>query len=569
MDAAQLVEQRKAGSITQEQFFIALNKLRRANSGLDSTRPPSLSTTTTTTTTETAAAAPPNAEIVGEAENDETQRGGPDLCSFRPTSAAMDGMSDGSIRRPKVVPHNDTHQKPEPRPSAIAVPGTQTETDADGTSIDVASQRFGGPRRENHVQLIGRGDPARHNTPHESTRSISPRKHAVTSPTGGRGRERLLSPDGDEQANEVQRREESEWLVSPRGETQSRLLTRKMPGDQKHSGSRHAFVSNGQGSVLRGESAARGLTSPLKNGGDTESNRVMKAQWRPAGGGGSSQPCWQQGNLVQPGGKSTPVASPLSPSAITRMVLSAAAITRSDEPGDDGGDQRRPVDDSLPRRIRGTRAQQSSAVRSILEKARQRRVVTSSGVGRRRRGLSTQQQDSSAGSTAEGALSSTNIFHDASQQHTWSGVRSCSKTGEDASTSSLPPDDSHRRRYRPSREKEGTAPRAAATRRQLSGSASVGGLDCQDRAFSARCDRYGYPLHETEGLGSSRGAGGGRSLFSPRIKGLPAFYRSRPRINTTESSQVNFERAGGGGASQPNSVYERTTRWLAQSGDLR
>lgn len=595
MDAAQLVEQRKAGSITQEQFFIALNGLRRANSGLDSTRPsPSSDVILTTATTATeaereAAAVNPSVEIVGEEEEEEeTQRGGPVSCSVPSTSsvAAVDGVLDGSIGRPKVTPLNDTRQTPQP-PSGIALPGIQAATDASDASIGAVSPRLGGPHRENnHVQRIGRGgDLVRHNnTPHEFARSISPPKQqAVASPTGGRGREKPQSTENDEQAHVVaQRREESEWLVSPRGETQSRRLSRKIPGD-KRSELRSASGRNGQDSVLRGgESATRGASSPLRSDGETERNRTVKPQqWRPTGGGGSSpqQQRWQQVSIVQPASvQSQTVPPPLSPSATQRTVRSAAAVViNGNRLGGDSADLKGPVSNIDPRRIRGTREQQSSPVSSVLGEE-ERRVLTPE-LGRRR-GLPTtprQQRDSSVGSTSDGALPSKffdfNTVPDSSsqQQQAWPGARiTSSNTGEDASFRSLPWADSRRSRCRRSREEEGAAPRAAASRR-LSGSASAGCLGRSDRVVSAvRCDQYGYPMHERGGLGSSGGVGERRLLFSPKIKGMPEFYRSRPTRNRPpESSRVSFERAGGSDVSQSNSVYERTSRWLAQSGELR
>lgn len=103
------------------------------------------------------------------------------------------------------------------------------------------------------------------------------------------------------------------------------------------------------------------------------------------------------------------------------------------------------------------------------------------------------------------------------------------------------------------------APRRESRRRS---SNTVASFD-SDRYYTAavRCDRYGYPVHEREGIGSS-GAGGGANLFAPMIKGLPDFYESRPNRRSRGDGP-----AGGGGAGQ--SLYERTTDWQAKASDLR
>ncbi|CAM9650181.1 unnamed protein product [Ectocarpus sp. 8 AP-2014] len=76
-------------------------------------------------------------------------------------------------------------------------------------------------------------------------------------------------------------------------------------------------------------------------------------------------------------------------------------------------------------------------------------------------------------------------------------------------------------------------PRGAHRRRHSGNSTgSIGSFD-SDRYFTTavRCDRFGYPLHERECLGSyggGAGLSGGRGpRYSPMIKGLPDFYEAR------------------------------------------
>lgn len=121
-------------------------------------------------------------------------------------------------------------------------------------------------------------------------------------------------------------------------------------------------------------------------------------------------------------------------------------------------------------------------------------------------------------------------------------------------------------------------PRGAPRRRHSGHSTgSVGSFD-SDRYFTTavRCDRYGYPLHERECLGSY-GAdaglnGGGGPRYSPMIKGLPDFYDSRPKRQSRDDESlgrrthgINREAPAGRSAS----LYQRTTEWRAQASEIR
>ncbi|CAM9292255.1 unnamed protein product, partial [Ectocarpus fasciculatus] len=121
-------------------------------------------------------------------------------------------------------------------------------------------------------------------------------------------------------------------------------------------------------------------------------------------------------------------------------------------------------------------------------------------------------------------------------------------------------------------------PRGAPRRRHSGHSTgSVGSFD-SDRYFTTavRCDRYGYPLHERECLGSyGAGAGlsGGRGpRYSPMIKGLPDFYESRPKRQSRDDESLGRRTHGNNReapAGRSTSLYQRTTEWRAKASEVR
>ncbi|CAB1110047.1 unnamed protein product [Ectocarpus sp. CCAP 1310/34] len=121
-------------------------------------------------------------------------------------------------------------------------------------------------------------------------------------------------------------------------------------------------------------------------------------------------------------------------------------------------------------------------------------------------------------------------------------------------------------------------PRGAPRRRHsVNSTGSVGSFD-SDRYFTTavRCDRFGYPLHERECLGSyGAGAGlsGGRGpRYSPMIKGLPDFYESRPRRQSRDDESLGRRTHGNNREAQAGrsaSLYQRTTEWQAKASEVR
>ncbi|CBJ48870.1 hypothetical protein Esi_0049_0138 [Ectocarpus siliculosus] len=121
-------------------------------------------------------------------------------------------------------------------------------------------------------------------------------------------------------------------------------------------------------------------------------------------------------------------------------------------------------------------------------------------------------------------------------------------------------------------------PRGPPRRRHSGNSTgSVGSFD-SDRYFTTavRCDRFGYPLHERECLGSyGAGAGlsGGRGpRYSPMIKGLPDFYESRPKRQSRDDESLGRRTHGNNREAQAcrsASLYQRTTEWRAKASEVR
>ncbi len=121
-----------------------------------------------------------------------------------------------------------------------------------------------------------------------------------------------------------------------------------------------------------------------------------------------------------------------------------------------------------------------------------------------------------------------------------------------------------------------TAGRPRRDSRRRSSNISAASFDSGRYYTTAvRCDRFGYPLHERECLGSSGPSGGGGGgggggatragvgpVFSPTIKGLPDFYESRPR-RTGGARYTDAEKQSS------VSLYTRTTDWQARASELR
>ncbi|CAM9516462.1 unnamed protein product, partial [Ectocarpus sp. 13 AM-2016] len=118
---------------------------------------------------------------------------------------------------------------------------------------------------------------------------------------------------------------------------------------------------------------------------------------------------------------------------------------------------------------------------------------------------------------------------------------------------------------------------APRRRHSVNSNGSVGSFD-SDHCFTTavRCDRFGYPLHERECLGSyGAGAGlsGGRGpQYSPMIKGLPDFYESRPKRQSRDDESLGRRTQGNNRDAQAGrsaSLYQRTTEWQAKASKVR
>lgn len=548
MDAAQLVEQRKAGIITQEQFFIALNLLRRANSGLDnkpcSTAPAPAPSTDRTDGEKFIAREKldgPGSESVGAATINNTAN---DRASgYGPQKGAV--KIAGSIGR-SAAGGDHARQSSEPLPPGQQQSSTAEETvnklDGSAPMGAISGELEDSPcKAQLSVELNSSNIGLK--IPHEFSRLISP----TASRSGTGNRPQLQSRrDTEDKAN---RDDDSHWLISPNGET-SQSHRRRM---RKTPESRTAYNRDGRVDDRdRTMSAARLSPSRSSNRGKAE-RRSAKQPWRPAGGSGEKG-LYLQSNI--PRSQSPPATSSRPPST---GLGATGAVAAEGTPGEQENKQRNSsiCDNLYSRQTYHQQVhQQPSLVNLPLETLKRR--VADRNSGRRRRQ-----------STQEPIISS--AASDSVERNTFLGAQSGARTGgsvvdfggDDIGVRSLPPGILWRRRPRNRGEDELTR-----RSRRLSSSPSLGSLDSNRFCTVATRDRFGYPLHERECLGSSGAVGRNTLVFSPMIKGLPDFYHARPN-RTSDPFQQRFKFSKTAEVDQSRPLYERATDWLAKAGELR
>lgn len=573
MEVARLVEQRKAGNITQEEFFVNLNKLRRANNArrdspreLSAGRRPS-----------SEPEAPPDQEAEDRVMCGTTS----DICgvlapSIR-TARGIEGAEDrmgtttsptvSSISGPAPPPTKEQNNgaSSQPRPagepalssrvaSMAVVPGDSRVTTG-GVTQTLQEERRDGAVEFNRepasqeAQLVVADKRAVSRLSLNSTSARGSPSTPITTPDNARSStaDALASNRTQQQQlvllNEAEREEEYDWLVSPNGEAQ---LPRRTHKTHVSRGTHCSRKSCGSRDDVGGHEA-NGTVRPVlvsPTPARTSASLVGRRNWIPIGG--ASQNAWhddkrrpQQQNSIRPSASCT-----TSPEEC-RIVFVA----------------RRPDNDVHGNARRDRSEPGSSQGISRLEEAR-RRILTCS--NRRRCAL---QSDTAR--TVGAPRTAQSVGNPA-----WPGpclMRDQSRIDDDMSVRSLP--SATRIRGSRSRHRESPTSRRLGGR-GMSGSASVGSLERggQFDRFSSRRDRYGYPLHERGGLGttsdSRERSGSSHRLFSPMIKGLPNFYQFRPR-RTLDSLGRTIQHASAGNASQQESLYARGTRWLAKAGDNR
>lgn len=435
-----------------------------------------------------------------------------------------------------VIGNNRTQTQTRPRPRCRA--------DCGGGEDD--NQEFGTERaRESDIEpawlISPSGEKTRQSTSGRRKSPESQRRHPYRRPSED-GEEQLCgirsrtsanagwSPGGGstdrvEVATAVIQTRQAATAWRPAGSNsglrpQQQWLSRSQPAtpSRRHRGNTHKENNNnaegvhgkgGPGSRLsptRGEdgSAAVNATGPASS----------KPHWR-AAGGAPAQPPWQQ----RGGGGSGTRLSSSQPVTPFRSLSDGASARGSDEPDGDG----------KPRSAVSVSPGTSGAITSP--------ECCGAGAGdHHMRGVDAVESVDAAKSVGRAALSDSTV----------GGLR-------------------RSRDHRHREPQRSPAPRRESRRRS---SNTVTSFD-SDRYYTAavRCDRYGYPVHEREGLGGSgaAGGGGGGRVFSPMIKGLPDFYESRPR----RRGRGGDETAPRDDAAAGQSLYARTTDWQAKASELR
>lgn len=563
MDAAQLVEQRKTGAITQDQFFIALNLLRRANSGLGNGSNSSSSS-----------AAAPIAQLsegkaVGAVTPDERRQawgrcdtektievaGSSGEITAQDRTAARSWMKEAagsSAERPECaicakLPGEDPHALSFQRqlPSPPVPRGSRVGGSFHTGDTLVRSEELG---HINQAMASERCDPLRLDGENlcpsvcptsnrsdcsdvtESTREGSSQRHR---PQQYEQRQRqhdgttvavedLLSGEVDQQPRDVSiphNGGDSEWLC-PRGEQSPAHRSHRSRKDAKRDPLSHTLLG--------------------------ERRRHLTRRRR------------------DPGPTPTAQHEHRSP-ALQRLEEARGRVLKPPPPS------------SSPKCFRATQHERNSR-----EGPLQASTVLK------------QQRAWHGGTSSSGSLT----FDECQSFQRVRGVGTELRDGEDdhISTRSLPSPSNHVQRRNPAKQDEhcwweADAAQASAPTRARSLTQKQSGRESSQKRSSrcsrnrtldasgapnsyavARRDRYGYPLPERECLGSYGAPGRSKPKFAPMIKGLPSFYLSRSRSKleeTPERSVIGSAGEHAAGLGQYPSVYKRTTGWLAKADALR
>lgn len=557
MEVAKLVEQRKLGQITQEDFFIRLNELRRANitarsssshDDLDDEKQQK------PTTSVSKAIGQPSQEPEGKKDSSEAR-----------DSIVVDGEVEAELRQARGD-ESDTAAPalvgqdagPRRQPSAVdlllldEVDSGIPAACAEGTIVDEVrrQQQNAGRVREHefdrnsvvvhepwlvvpqsHVVVCSTGSTSVPTTPPAHTHIPSNVSEDAKVPVvDGRRLQKLIS------SKELDREEEdSEWLTTPMGETHC------LPRARKTCASRGASSRSSPGTGAReGEFFDTvDCSGVLPQRSRTLNGQARSRRWIPAG-----------------------ARSPRAWSIVTNVLSAASRNPPSiSAPGRGQGCRRNYPIDSNPLREEST-ALEKSAGMSRLEEAR-RRVLSSSSPQRRETGSDTWRKVGSTPTAGkpvwpEARRNSSGIDNDMSDDD---------MRDDD---SSLPSGTRIRRSQSPHEERH---ERCSSTGKRVSSSASVRSSErgwSVDRNQSRR-DRYGYPLHERGGLGAidERACNSSNHLFAPMIKGLPEFYQTRPRRSVDHLRGRVKPCTSATDKGQQGLVYERSTRWLAKADNDR
>lgn len=660
MNAQELVELRKQGSITQAEFFIGLNSLRRQNSQRHLQQPGR------------SGADPAESAVDYSAADDGVVEDSDDVI----------GRGEaGSTSRSAAAPPTATVERPSTVEQLLKAPHQNAPSRSDITSSKSSAcgdSRVGGARtppprvkgpppsggaeqqcRRGHCEeeVVRHRPPCRESASHSLSPESKPQGERQLSAIddaveNNQPQEKLQSrrrADGQNHDNEevgqggvVSHGDcDSEWLFSPSGErtqqsTSDRRRSRmKSPKSQQRRQVYRKTPEDGKGHSGGDDNPktreAGFLPSRSCDDGITEVVAAANPHWRPAGDE-LFRPQWPKGERLlsrsQPGtpsrshdgntyevdntdgdgkGCSKARSESRSPQERREHVHNVMTTARSKDGraaeavtsryhhrsynclkgnSTHGPDSCRTPQQQFRQQAYGE-MQTSSPSKAAAAAAAARATAALRGnqasaipIRRRRRGHSTEHQSkniiSPVAISSEGRVSSKTVPLEVGHR----GDDESVGRGRAALENSANCLWRTRGRHRESHKGSPPARRCEGSRRRSSN--SVASSD-SNRYYTAsvRCDRYGYPMHERECLGSSGATGGGSHFFSPMIKGLPDFYESRPRRRRSQGhDDKTFDRSvgflGQVGAGQsspppspPLSLYERTTDWQARASKIR
>ena len=590
MDAAKLVDLRKNGEITQEQFFLALNKLRRANSGLD--KPPPSSSTTTAAAVSTAPGSipaggspapgtPPQQDAFGSGcidvelapqsgSEDDSVRSTPDSCrgSIGPPAAkptwSQTSQPAATERRP-ASPGEHFADKDDAHPAGRVPPQQPEGWDCEARLISESGSGL----------IVNPGSEADHSESKASEKidHFVGGVGACAAASGDQTNVNLVPSRGSREVEEGGggRSEESEWLFTPSGEkSQSVRRHVREPPEPRHDSPTHIVNGGGDGGTSSStiNRSTAGL-SPGKSGcggvGDESGTRADDL-------GSENRRSWPVEREPQPhrqGNRRRSRSQPPTRSLSRRTDGDHAAELES-VLGEKNGRGEKHIGDRSPDefgrdqqpRSAAARDQRSPAISRSNRKGEQRGLggVASPGSGAPLLRRSTHSADFSSPAVSETAAVASDAFLRARRRDP-----ATSRDGNNVG-SELP---AALRRGR-SLSQERNAPARGSRRLSVTGNSSARSSRDPDRYNTgATYDQYGYPLHENACLASSEaGVGTNGLVFTPTIKRLPEFYDSRPKLTPDSAKQhLGWTREAGWG--QSSSMYERGTGWQANIYETR
>lgn len=584
MEAAKLVRQRKRGEITQEEFFIQLNELRRANTAVRSSsdhcldespqkKQPvnvseDLSQSLQKLTREEVSSAAGDSVVLLEGGDD----GGGDV-------SGHDGGVDISRTSRAGTPRGDSQDNAtscgNPCSGVDSVYPDAIDSTKSGTSPGVVATDLAAAQDVNR-ESDAMCDFERSSDDQESLQETPPRQPLIrrtawkTSPTtptstptalddtitsdnagkdapliavNGPRPQHLVSP---KQCDDHDRDEDSDWLATPIGETQASPRARKM--HTLHKNSVHASKKNVRGEVDRMRITPRRVKQAL------DVQAAGPRRWIPPSGG---SPRASQDTKWRPQKQAEDASSAHLTTPSRHELLSANgrwSTSNKDDPLHNCSLHRR--EDAVLQR------QPRSPGLLRLEQAR-RRVLTSASM----RSQPPEHTHSDLYQRAAGGTTPIAYGNQIAATQPRPEMRGSTKEMEEVSARGPP---SGARIQRSLYRQLDSPQQCTATGRRFSSSASVGSLEHKgsvDR-YVARRDRFGYPLHERGGLGVTdvRGCGtnGRSSSFAPMVKGLPDFYQTRPR-RSVDCFGERIETCAGADKGRSGLLYERSTRWLAEA----